>query len=418
MLLKSLDLRYVGPGTKLQIDLKPRMNFLTGDNGLGKTFLLDVAWWALTRSWTRQTAFPHRGTAGEPSITYQLQIGKKTITHKSLFDRKMESWSLKKNQAPVPGMVIYAQVDGGFSVWDPVRNNWPEGSSGNHPQAYHFKVDEIWNGLKDGDTSLCEGLIRDWASWQLEGGSAFSQLTKVLTRLSPSPQEPIVPGGLTRISTRESVKHPTVKMPYHQEVPLVHASAGMRRVLALAYLLVWTWQEHLNAAGLQGVKPAREIIFLIDEVEAHLHPQWQRRIVPALLDVMVALTDRSDLEVQLLAATHSPLVLASTETLFNPQIDAIWELDFRNDNVDLHETPWVRYGDANAWLTSSVFDLKQARSVEAEEAITQALDLLGKRSVDPKEVQRIDALLRAALSDIDRFWVRWSAYAEPILEDQ
>jgi hypothetical protein len=32
-------------------------------------------------------------------------------------------------------------------------------------------------------------------------------------------------------------------MPYGP-VPVTQAAAGMRRVLALAYLLVWTWEEH------------------------------------------------------------------------------------------------------------------------------------------------------------------------------
>lgn len=29
-----------------------RVNLITGDNGLGKSFVLDLAWWALTRSWS------------------------------------------------------------------------------------------------------------------------------------------------------------------------------------------------------------------------------------------------------------------------------------------------------------------------------------------------------------------------------
>jgi len=104
-------------------------------------------------------------------------------------------------------------------------------------------------------------------------------------------------GPLRRISVAEAVDHPTLEMPYGQEVALVHASAGMRRIVALAYLLVWTWREHLQACELQSITPAREIIFLIDEIEAHLHPQWQRRIVPALLDVMEALTGEHDVPV-------------------------------------------------------------------------------------------------------------------------
>ncbi len=83
--------------------------------------------------------------------------------------------------------------------------------------------------------------------------------------------------------------------------------------MALAYLLVWTWQEHLRACEIRGTKPAREVVFLIDEIEAHLHPQWQRRIVNALLDVMEALTETRSVSVQMIATTHSPLVLASAE---------------------------------------------------------------------------------------------------------
>ena len=29
----------------MEMELAPRLNLITGDNGLGKSFLLDVAWW-------------------------------------------------------------------------------------------------------------------------------------------------------------------------------------------------------------------------------------------------------------------------------------------------------------------------------------------------------------------------------------
>ena len=46
-------------------------------------------------------------------------------------------------------------------------------------------------------------------------------------------------------------------------------------------------------------KPA---ILLIDEIENHLHPTWQRRVIPALLDHFPGL--------QIFATTHSPFVVA------------------------------------------------------------------------------------------------------------
>lgn len=59
-MLESLHLHDVGPSSDLRIDFARRMNFLTGDNGLGKSFLLDIAWWALTRTWAHMPAAPHR----------------------------------------------------------------------------------------------------------------------------------------------------------------------------------------------------------------------------------------------------------------------------------------------------------------------------------------------------------------------
>ena len=50
-MLEYLHLKNIGPSSEMEIHFKPRMNFLTGDNGLGKTFLLDIAWWVLTRTW-------------------------------------------------------------------------------------------------------------------------------------------------------------------------------------------------------------------------------------------------------------------------------------------------------------------------------------------------------------------------------
>ena len=43
---------------------------LTGDNGLGKSFVLDIAWWALTRTWSRGVMAAPRQDADESGIGY------------------------------------------------------------------------------------------------------------------------------------------------------------------------------------------------------------------------------------------------------------------------------------------------------------------------------------------------------------
>ena len=139
----------------------------------------------------------------------------------------------------------------------------------------------------------------------------------------------------------------------------MHASAGMRRIVALSYLLVWAWHEHLYASKILGTPPARQIIFLIDDIEAHLHPNWQRRIVPGLLEVTKALTGVSTILVQLIASTHSVWVLSTCEPYFDGQQDAVFHLDRQDQAVTLERVAYARQGDVLAWLVSLIAEAMQ-----------------------------------------------------------
>jgi len=406
-MLDALWMKNVGPAPEMEMKLAERLNLLTGDNGLGKSFLLDVAWWALTRTWARQFVIPAPPPANSEIEYSYTKTTPGSYTYKSTFDRASEKWTVKKSRPAIPGLVLYAQVDGGFSVWDPARNYW-KGEASERPSAYLFAAQEVWNG-----NDHCEGLIRDVASWQREKGEESRILEKVLNVLSPSPGEPLTLGELRKLTSGDPKRYPTLRMPYGEDVPIIHASAGMRRIIALAYLLVWTWKEHLEAAKVRGDSAAREIIFLIDEIEAHLHPQWQRRIVPAILEVMNALTDGHGSRVQLVAVTHSPLVLASAEPFFDLDRDAWFDLDLETRKVVLRKRVFVPHGDVSNWLTSEAFDLKNARSLEAEAAIEKAMALLRKKSPKAAEARTIDEeLRRAGMSDLDPFWVRWGYFMQ------
>ena len=50
-MIRHLKMSNVGPAPKMELEFGRRLNLLTGDNGLGKSFLLDIAWWAMTRKW-------------------------------------------------------------------------------------------------------------------------------------------------------------------------------------------------------------------------------------------------------------------------------------------------------------------------------------------------------------------------------
>lgn len=424
-MLRYLHLTNVGPASEMEAELAPRINLITGDNGLGKSFLLDIAWWALTRTWPAKVnnrlvsglvARPR--DPGKATIEFHFDGAAKTNQYISEFDRKSQAWTGRPGRPANPGLVLYAQVDGSFSLWDPARNYWR--TTGNvdvseRRPAYVFSPREVWEGLKaDDGTVLCNGLLADWASWQKEGGTAIDWLEDVLKALSP-PGDPLKPGKLTRLGIDDVRDIPTIHMPYGLDVPVLHASAGIRRILALAYLLVWSMREHERASEQLDQPTAGQVIFLIDEVEAHLHPRWQRQILKPLLDIVRSFSDYKA-QVQIIAATHSPLVAASMEPLFNPALDAWFDLDLTEEEppqVQLQKRPFIRRGDASSWLISEAFDLKEARSLEAEKAMQEALSLL-RGEIPRSEVPRIDADLRAVLADQDRFWIRWSAFVESL----
>jgi hypothetical protein len=273
----------------------------------------------------------------------------------------------------------------------------------------------VWDGLPEGDSKkICNGLILDWAGWQKEGGTPFKNLCTVLEALSPTDEEKIVPGKLTRISLDDPRDIPTLKMPYGQEVPVLHVSAGTKRIIALAYLLIWAWEEHQNASRLLDQETTKQIIFLIDEIESHLHPRWQRCIVKALLNVMESLAKQAN--VQVIAATHSPLVLASIEPLFNPEVDAWFDLDYVKSNqfrkVVLTRREFELHGEVSNWLTSEAFDLPSARSIYAETLLKEASELIEKPGVYPGKVKEMEIKLSKALNPRDSFLFRWRAICE------
>jgi len=262
--------------------------------------------------------------------------------------------------------------------------------------------------------TVCNGLIRDWVSWQRQQEpngtteSVFQLLCSTLSTLSPRPdneRERIRPGQPVRLFIDDAREFPTIDFGYGS-VPVIHASAGMQRILGLAYLLVWAWREHIEASKLLRKEPVSQILFLMDEVETHLHPQWQRRLVPSILKVFEGL--RASMQAQLFLTTHAPLVLASLEPLFNPSIDKSFVFELENGSVQLNELPWFKRGDAVDWLTSEAFRLEQARSVEAETAIEDAERFM--RGEEPrrfKNQEEIDRELHRVLGGDDIFWPRW-----------
>ena len=431
-MIEHLHLRNVGPAPEMEMELAPSLNLITGDNGLGKSFLLDVIWWALTRKWPQEVN-PHmnagyaarpRMTGEDATIGFRARGRSTTATYESRYAPRDQAWVGPAGRPLLPGLVIYAHTDGSFSFWDPARNYWRRRGDADISErrpAQVFTQDEVWNGAYVQENGrrvpICNGLIIDWAAWISAQNESHATMKAVIEALaSDGTDVRVEPGSLSRISLDDPRDIPTLRTGYGEAIPILHVSAGIRRVVALAYVLTLAWREHRLAAEQLGEGPCDSVVLLIDEVESHLHPRWQRSILSSLRGAVRELGTPT--AVQMVVTTHSPLVLSSAEVWFDDERDAWFDLDLENKSgVVLRRRTYERRGAVGHWLTSEAFDLVTDRgSVEAEQIVLQARALLSGEQPSLDEVEEVGRKLGKVLSDADPFLAGWGHFRELLRE--
>ncbi|MFA9396351.1 MAG: AAA family ATPase [Halodesulfovibrio sp.] len=446
-MIKTLELNNVGPSDHLEVEFGERLTVFTGDNGLGKSFILDVAWWMLTKNWSGEVATPppqkldlskhitkDLTITSPPTITgtYQTWIPSPLSVNYEFQDLG-QVWQLNEGELSEEqkekaegfalasdSIALYIKHNGDVSFYDPAktraytalkeRGEYASEIVNSFFPVKNYSVSELWEGVKQGGSQEFNGLISDWGDWYREKDRHYDLLEAGIKHLSPI-NEPMRLGPLRRVKASDSRKFPTIVTSYDQEVPVIHTSAGVRKILSLLHALVVAWTEHEEVCSQFKIKKAKNLILFVDEVDAHLHPQWQRSIVKSLESVMHDILGNDELATQLIFTTHSPLLLASLEPIFDEEKDKLYTFDLHDGEVELSESLWIRHGTSAAWLTSPAFGLGSDMSVEAEKAIKKA-KLAVRNEVSEEEAKKIHTLLVNSLRPTDPFWAFWRSRAE------
>ena len=406
-ILNYLEVDSIGPVRPLVFQPSKRLNLVTGDNGLGKTFLLDLSWWALTGDWVDRPATPSGVSPSNPPYIKFAVGATDSRAVRAHYEARTGTWSIRSQRRDLSGLAVYAMLDGSFAVWDPASRPVAGTVGSAQKPSLKFTRDEIW----DGKPRQLEGLIRDWVKWQQRPDlyPVYSTFQAVLKRVFPPDLGPLQIGGPVRIPN-DSREIPTLVHPYGK-VPILFESAGIRRIMALAYLVAWAWEEHKTQAHEQHRPEERQMIVLVDEAEAHLHPKWQRVILPALLGISSDL--HQELAVQWVIASHSPLVMASGETTWDTGLDALFHIDMNADGrVSFGHVPFERRGTIDSWLSSDIFEIPRPGSREREAVIEAAVELQQQEGPTTTVVQEMTDRLRRHLAPEDPFWVRWIFFAQ------
>jgi predicted ATP-binding protein involved in virulence len=176
-----------------------------------------------------------------------------------------------------------------------------------------------------------------------------------------------------------------VTTPYG-EVPLEALSLGYQTMTAWAVDLAWRMYRYYPEADNPLAQPA---IVLIDELDLHLHPRWQRQLRNHISDTFR--------QVQFIATAHSPLLAQSyldtnlaivrqeggqAVIVNDPQVVKTWRLD--------------------ELIASALYEVDSPYSPSIEDALHRRTALLQKRrltAAEEAELRKLEAMV-ASLSTV------------------
>ena len=158
----------------------------------------------------------------------------------------------------------------------------------------------------------------------------------------------------------------------HQELRIEQLSDGYKIVIAMVADLAARMAE----ANPDMPDPLDgEGIVLIDEVDLHLHPQWQREIVCQLHNVFK--------NIQFVVSTHSPIIVMGAANI--AQIVNLNNTE-NDNNADISKS------NIGAILLGNLFGLHSLQSPEWDDKIKERDQILSKSTLSVQDKSRLDTL--------------------------
>ncbi len=379
MKLKSVEIENYRAIEKLKLPLDPSLTVLHGDNGYGKTSVLSAIAVGLgaesmlgpfldtfidfcKEDWREDAGNPRvslttiDGKTGDRQGTRSV-VEQEKREQRSLIDRENLEKSLVENsraeKKDMPIGVLYGTDRTVSDMPESVLRHPPplplvprlDAMKGALSAHTDFKGLLGWFYIKEDEELRRQKERRDF-DYQLKDVSAVRQAISSMLPEVSDPRTELNP--LRFVVSRKSEQGQVEKLSLDQ------LSGGYRIVLALAADLARRMVQgnpHLD----DPLKSAA--VVLIDEVELHLHPKWQQRILGDLR--------RTFPNAQFIVSTHSPQVL----TTVAPQ--HIVELFREGDRIVAGAPAGPTYGAESGDVLSVVMGVKER---PPENEFTKALE--------------------------------------------
>lgn len=299
------DLKGVGD-VELSLDDSKRAFVFFGSNGIGKTKTLEALFFFLlakTHNFIPSTNFAYEEkiafsiTSQAQSLSFKEATGGSAYPDRVFLSRLTEQVKNKKFDA----IAHLGAKQRGSAVKSSQSHAKSIGSSKVRRNDY-FKL--IENAINN--DSLSElGMSENIHQWFIERAQSVNPYQK-----SEDNRQVDIDTVLNALNTLDNRIGKTLNVDGDdnvyltiegQETELNELSSGFISVVKIIQAIVSAYSAFTNKQDLLNVKG----VVLIDEIESHLHVEWQTRIIPTLKDLFPNTT--------FYIATHSPLVLSQLD---------------------------------------------------------------------------------------------------------
>lgn len=302
---KIKDLKGVGD-VELLLDDSKRVFVFFGSNGVGKTKTLEALFFfslAKTRNFTTNTNFSYsekiasKISSENQSISFKKATGEIAYTDRIFLNHLLDQVNSNEFDA-----IAYLGAEQRSSAKKSSQDGLKSIGSSKVRLGDYSKL--IEKAIINGSLSKL-GMNQNIHQWFIERAQSVNPYQK----FDDNRQVDIdtVLGALNTLDKRigktlnvdgDDNVYLTIE---GQETELNDLSSGFISVVKIIQAIVSAYSAFTNEQNLLNVKG----VVLIDEIESHLHVEWQTRIIPTLKELFPNTT--------FYIATHSPLVLSQLD---------------------------------------------------------------------------------------------------------
>lgn len=326
MVLKQIEIENFKGHIDCKLELKPGFNLLIGDNGMGKTSILEAISVALggfvagiddvsSKHFTKDEVRISAIEMGDGSFHRQYETPVRVACVADIAGKEYR-WTRRKNSVSAsrstvePGTIkklaqkLSHDPDAVLPIlsYQSAARTWMQKkeSSENIFSTNFNRTVGYMNCLEEASDSKS---LLNWCAkmeqveWQKEKKISEYEAVKVaLSKFMSIMNE----GEMTEIQFDKQNSELSY-VTENESLPIRFLSAGYQSVIWMVLDIAYRMAA-LNP-NLREKIPEASGVVLIDELDMHLHPKWQWKIIEALQTTFP--------NVQFIAATHSPILIAS-----------------------------------------------------------------------------------------------------------